>query len=211
MKIKTNTYESMVLLDNREVRRGWETLKNNVTSLFTKHDAKVLSARRWQEARLAYPIRGQQRGTYLLVYFQSPTDQLSGIRRDLEYDETVLRYLTFAVDDVPESAYDPEEEFDESEVKVEEISQPAQSAAEEGSSDKKSGDAEASSSDDKAKADDAKLDDAKPDDAKAEDAKPDDAKAEEAPADETKAGETVPEASADDTAATDDNDKKEDV
>jgi small subunit ribosomal protein S6 len=34
---------------------------------------KILSSRRWDERRLAYPIKGQNRGTYLLVYFSRPT------------------------------------------------------------------------------------------------------------------------------------------
>ena len=53
----------MCLLDNREVRKGWESLKEAIAGLFTKHDAKVLSSRRWDERRLAYPIGGQNRAT----------------------------------------------------------------------------------------------------------------------------------------------------
>ena len=63
---RTRTYECMCLLDNREVRKGWQPLKETVVGMFKKHGAEMLSARRWDERRLAYPIRGQQRATYLL-------------------------------------------------------------------------------------------------------------------------------------------------
>ncbi|HEX6813677.1 MAG TPA: 30S ribosomal protein S6 [Planctomycetota bacterium] len=109
---RTRTYECMCLLDNREVRKGWQTLKDSVLAMFTKHGAKVLSGRRWDERRLAYPIKGQQRGTYLLVYFSADTQALSAVRRDLQFNESLLRFLLVDCEDVPQSAYEPEAAFD---------------------------------------------------------------------------------------------------
>lgn len=109
----------MVLLDNREVKKGWQALKDSVCAMFTKHGAQIRSARRWDERRLAYAINHQLRGTYLLLYFDSDTQQLSHIRRDLDYAEPVMRYLTMTCDVVPEAAFQPEEAFDESQVRVE--------------------------------------------------------------------------------------------
>jgi ribosomal protein S6 len=106
----------MCLLDNREVRKGWSQLKDAVAGQFTKHGAKVLSARRWDERRLAYPIRGQQRGTYLLVYFAADTQAVTGIRRDLQFNEALLRFLLVDCEEVPATAYEPEAEFDVSAI-----------------------------------------------------------------------------------------------
>ena len=102
----------MCLLDNREVRKGWQPLKDAVLAMFTKHGAKILSGRRWEERRLAYPIKGQQRGTYLLVYFSADTQALSAVRRDLQFNESLLRFLLVDCEDVPQSAYEPEAAFD---------------------------------------------------------------------------------------------------
>lgn len=109
---RTRTYECMCLLDNREVRKGWQPLKDAVVGQFTKHGAKVLSARRWEERRLAYPIKGQHRGTYLLVYFGADTQTVAGIRRDLQFNESLLRYLLLECAEVPQAAYEPEAAFD---------------------------------------------------------------------------------------------------
>ena len=109
---RTRTYECMCLLDNREVRKGWQPLKDSVLAMFTKHGAKVLSGRRWDERRLAYTIKGQQRGTYLLVYFSANTQVLSAIRRDLQFNESLLRFLLVDCEDVPQTAYEPEAAFD---------------------------------------------------------------------------------------------------
>jgi ribosomal protein S6 len=102
----------MCLLDNREVRKGWQPLKEAVGGMFTKHGAEIVSARRWDERRLSYPIRGQQRGTYLLLYLKADTQQVTGIRRDLQFNEAVLRSLLVTCDEVPQSAFEPEAAFD---------------------------------------------------------------------------------------------------
>ncbi len=106
----------MCLLDNREVRNGWQSLKDAVAGMFKKHGGNVLSARRWDERRIAYPIKGQARGTYLLVYFSADTQAVAGIRRDLQFNEAVLRSLLLECEEVPQSAYEPEAAFDVSAI-----------------------------------------------------------------------------------------------
>ena len=115
---RTRTYECMCLLDNREVRKGWQPLKDSVSGLFTKHGAQILSARRWDERRLAYPIDGQQRATYLLAYLKADTQSITGIRRDLQFSDLVLRSLVLSCEEVPQSAYEPEADFDVNAIPV---------------------------------------------------------------------------------------------
>lgn len=126
---RTRTYECMCLLDNREVRKGWQPLKDAVVGQFTKHGAKVLSSRRWDERRLAYPIKGQLRGTYLLVYFAADTQALTGIRRDLQFNESLLRYLLLECAEVPQAAYEPEADFDVNTIPSDDAPQPTPAAA----------------------------------------------------------------------------------
>lgn len=114
------TYECMLLLDNREVRQGWQPLKDAVTGVFRKHGAEVVSARRWDERRLAYSIRGQRRATYLLVYYRAESNANAAIRRDLEFTEAVLRHLAIVCDEIPPLAFEPETEFDVTTLAVDE-------------------------------------------------------------------------------------------
>lgn len=109
---RTRTYECMCLLDNREVRKGWQPLKDAVAGIFTKHGAKILSSRRWDERRLAYAVNGQHRGTYLLVYFSCDTSAVAAIRRDLQFNEAVMRNLLVDCAEIPQGAYEPEAAFD---------------------------------------------------------------------------------------------------
>ena len=99
----TKTYEGMFLLDNELVRENWTEAKGLVTAAVEKHGGKVLSARRWDERRLAYPIKRKNRATYLLTYCEIDGANLVGLRRDLDLSERVLRYLITSADEVPES------------------------------------------------------------------------------------------------------------
>lgn len=95
-------YEGMFLLDNQVVRADWNAAKAVITGALAKHGAQVKTARRWDERRLAYPIKGRKRATYLLTYFEQGSDGAATLRRDLEIDERVLRYLITGAEDLPE-------------------------------------------------------------------------------------------------------------
>ena len=145
---RTRTYECMCLLDNREVKSGWQPLKDSVATVFTKHGAEMISARRWDERRLAYPIKGQQRATYLLTYFKADTQQLGAIRRDLMFKEEVLRSLVLAVEEVPQHAFEPEAAFDVNAIPADDAPPqrelpPAENREEEPAAEAGSGDQEA--------------------------------------------------------------------
>lgn len=95
-------YETMVLLDNQMVREDWSKAKGLVLELFQKHGADVKSARRWDERRLAYPVEGRKRATYLLAYVEMGNEHLTALRRDFELSERILRYLMLQVEALPE-------------------------------------------------------------------------------------------------------------
>jgi small subunit ribosomal protein S6 len=128
---RKRTYECMCLLDNREVKAGWQPLKESVVGIFSKHGAEVVSARRWDERRLAFPIKGQQRATYLLAYIKAGTQQVAGIRRDLQFKEAVLRSMMFGCEEVPAMAFEPEAAFDVNAIPTEDRPRTRTAAAEE--------------------------------------------------------------------------------
>jgi small subunit ribosomal protein S6 len=94
-------YEGMFLLDNQVVRADWGRAKASVTDVLQKFGAKMLSIRRWDERKLAYPIKGKTRGTYLLAYFEAGGAAVNTARRDFDLHEHVLRYLMLRVEGVP--------------------------------------------------------------------------------------------------------------
>jgi len=94
-------YEGMFLLDNAVVREDWNTAKSIVTSTLEKHGGTIHTARRWDERRLSYPIKGKNRATFLLAYYEIPAENIPAMRRDFELNVSVLRSLELLVDAIP--------------------------------------------------------------------------------------------------------------
>ena len=95
-------YEAMFLLDNQVVREDWGKAKAIVTDTLEKHGGTILTARRWDERKLAYMIKGNRRATFLLVHHEIPGAAIQAMQRDFNLNEMVLRYLSLGVDAVPE-------------------------------------------------------------------------------------------------------------
>jgi small subunit ribosomal protein S6 len=97
----TALYEAMFLVDNALVREDWRKAKAAVTEPLAKHGAKVITCRRWDEKKLAYPIENKNRATFYLTYFEMANEHHHELRRELELSERVLRYLILRVDELP--------------------------------------------------------------------------------------------------------------
>jgi ribosomal protein S6 len=86
-------YEGMFLLDSARAAKDWEGTEALVTGVLTRYGAKILIKDRWDERKLAYPVKKQRRGTYFLAYFDAPTKSVAEIRRDLLLTDGVVRFL----------------------------------------------------------------------------------------------------------------------
>ncbi len=99
-------YESMILFDNAVVREDWKKAKSVIVDAVAKHGGTVTTSRRWDERRLAYPIKNKNRATFVLCYLDIPGASLPGLRREFELSERVLRYLLLRVDEIPATEHE---------------------------------------------------------------------------------------------------------
>ena len=97
-KLTERLYEGMFLLDSNEAAKGWSDLESHVTGMVEKHSGKLQHSERWPDQRLATEIKGVKKGTYFLTYFTAPTDQIAGLRRDVELSDRILRFLVIQED-----------------------------------------------------------------------------------------------------------------
>ena len=93
-----NVYEGMFILDSNRFGRDPDGVSGQITALIEKFGGEILVSRLWEERRLAYPIKGQRKGTYWLIYFRLEGSQLGPIRRQLEINESLVRFLMLKVD-----------------------------------------------------------------------------------------------------------------
>lgn len=92
-----NTYEGMFLLDSAKVAVSWESTVQHVHDILTKHSSEIVASRQWDERRLAYPVEGHKKGTYLLTYFRTEGKHLHDIVSDCHLSDIILRELILKV------------------------------------------------------------------------------------------------------------------
>lgn len=71
---------------------------DHVKEILSRADAEVLAMRKWDERRLAYEIDKQKRGVFILTYFKANTASITGLERDCNLSETIMRLMVLRAD-----------------------------------------------------------------------------------------------------------------
>jgi ribosomal protein S6 len=97
-------YEGMFLVDSRKANRDWDSVLAHVSGILQKSGATIHRINKWAERKLAYPIKKQTRGVYMLAYFETPDQEgiITEIYRQAEISDTILRVLILRVKEVPQ-------------------------------------------------------------------------------------------------------------
>lgn len=103
------TYEAMLLVEPTIAAREWEKVVEEVERVAKRNKAKVLSLTKWGERKLAFPIKKNNRGAYVVSYFEAEGDAVKGLRSDFCLSEIVLRNSIFTHEG--EMKTEPPEDF----------------------------------------------------------------------------------------------------
>jgi small subunit ribosomal protein S6 len=87
-----NSYEAMFLMDPA-MATDFTTAETEVKRILDRAEAKGLGLKKWDERRLAYDIKRNKRGLYVLTFFEAAPEKIAGIERDVQLSESVLRVL----------------------------------------------------------------------------------------------------------------------
>jgi small subunit ribosomal protein S6 len=87
----------MFLLDSAKVAVNCDDSVKHVHAILTKHNAEIVASRQWDERRLAYPVEGHKKGTYLLTYFKTDGSSVKDIVADCHLSDLILRELILKV------------------------------------------------------------------------------------------------------------------
>lgn len=93
-----NVYEGMFILDANRYGRDPETVSGQIPAMIEKLGGEMLVSRLWEERRLAFPIKGQRKGTYWLTYFRLDSNRLGDLRRQCQITDDILRMLFLKVE-----------------------------------------------------------------------------------------------------------------
>jgi ribosomal protein S6 len=135
MTNKIHTYQAMFLLDNEEVRKGFNQAKDWVQTCLEKHNVDVKVLRLWGERALAYPIGSRKRATYLLGWLEASGEAVNEAKREmylvgpafrimfLRADEIPAEEMDFGIETIDDSAVEIPEEIEELEIIEEEVAE----------------------------------------------------------------------------------------
>jgi len=86
-------YEGMVIVDDARCADDYPAVAEQVQAVLRKNGAQVQQLTRWDDRKLAYPIKGHGRGVYLLVHFNAPPESITQITHEWQLSDVVLRAM----------------------------------------------------------------------------------------------------------------------
>ena len=98
----TQLYEGMFLFNIQAINGELNVALEHMQDILNRAEAEVVALSRWDERKLAYEIKGQKRGLYLLAYFKVRGAQIANIERDVNLSEYLLRCLILRADHMGE-------------------------------------------------------------------------------------------------------------
>jgi small subunit ribosomal protein S6 len=94
-------YEGLFLVDPGFANKDPEGAVDLCKGVLEKHGATIIRAELWAEQRLAYEVRKNKRGAYILTAFRADTLKLAEIELECRLTERILRYLFINREGVP--------------------------------------------------------------------------------------------------------------
>lgn len=96
-EITINNYEAMFLFP-QAATASLDGASQHALAQLEKVGAEVISFRKWDDRRLAFPIKGNKRGVFFLGYFKLAGDKMAGLERNLLLSEEIVRFLIIRAD-----------------------------------------------------------------------------------------------------------------
>jgi small subunit ribosomal protein S6 len=96
-------YEGLFLINQQVTGGDLQAAIDQVKEILDRAEAQIVVLRKWDERKLAYEIKGQKRGLFVLAYFHARTSMLANIERDCNLSDSVIRSMVLRADHVGET------------------------------------------------------------------------------------------------------------
>jgi len=92
MPDKKNYYETMFLI-SQAAAADFGSAVEHIHGLFDRIDAEIVALSKWDERRLAFEIKKQRRGIYILAYFACDPTKVVELERACNLSDQILRFM----------------------------------------------------------------------------------------------------------------------
>ena len=96
-------YELIYIVNSNVERKKVDEVMKNITMRLEKAGSKLINHTVWGKKKLAYPIKGNTYGTYILVHYTGgDNEKLSEFDSWLKLSGLAIRHMTVKLDKEPE-------------------------------------------------------------------------------------------------------------
>ncbi len=86
-------YEHIIILDPNVDEKTVESTVERVSDLVVKKGGEVLKSEKWGLKKLAYNLKKQNKGIYILLFFKAPPPVIAELERFYKVFEPLLKFL----------------------------------------------------------------------------------------------------------------------
>lgn len=92
-------FETLLLFSPEISADNREGLLKTITGIIEREGGKIIKVDQWGMRDLAYPVRKQMRGYYVLLVFEAPPSLVAELERNLRIMEGVFKFITVRLDE----------------------------------------------------------------------------------------------------------------
>lgn len=87
-------YETLFIAPAEMSGDDASAIADRYTGIITDMKGTIIKVSKWGKRKLAYPIRKQSKGYYILIDYAGVSQVVAEFERNLKFDDKVLKYLT---------------------------------------------------------------------------------------------------------------------
>jgi small subunit ribosomal protein S6 len=98
------TYETIFIIHPDAVGDAYAAIVDKFKGILTEQGSNVLKVEEWGTRKLAYTVKKQGRGSYVLVAYEAGPKVIAEFERRLRIDENVIKFQTVLLENGLEEA-----------------------------------------------------------------------------------------------------------
>jgi len=98
------TYETIFIIHPDAVGDAYTAVVDKFKGILTEQGCNVLKVEEWGTRKLAYPVKKQGRGSYVLVAYEGGPKVIAEFERRMRIDESVIKFQTVLLENGLEEA-----------------------------------------------------------------------------------------------------------
>jgi small subunit ribosomal protein S6 len=86
-------YEKIIIIDSNLDDPAAEEVINKIKAIITRQGGEILKTDNWGRRKLAYELNKQNKGNYVLLYFQCPPSTINELEKHCRLVDTIVKFM----------------------------------------------------------------------------------------------------------------------